>query len=148
MAKKHQKRKTTIPTYLIAPCGMNCRLCLGYIREENTCPGCFKDDGHESQKSQYRKKCRIRNCEQIVSGKLKYCSDRCNRYPCTRLKQLDTRYSANYGMSMIENLQTISEFGIRHFIRNEKDKWACPECGQLTCVHKPKCLYCGYKRHL
>ncbi|MCK5099840.1 MAG: hypothetical protein KAR45_17140, partial [Desulfobacteraceae bacterium] len=27
MTKKQQKKTTTIPTNLIAPCGMNCRLC-------------------------------------------------------------------------------------------------------------------------
>ena len=25
---------------LIAPCGMNCRLCLGYQREKKHCEGC------------------------------------------------------------------------------------------------------------
>ena len=145
MEKKHRKRETAIPTDLIAPCGMNCRLCLGYIREKNACPGCLRNNGHESQKSQYRNKCRIRSCRQIVSGKLKYCSDRCDRYPCTRLKQLDKRYRAKYATSMIDNLQMINEFGIRHFIRAEKEKWACPECGELACVHKPTCLSCGYR---
>jgi hypothetical protein len=48
-------------------------------------------------------------------------------------------------MSMIDNLEIISETGIRHFIRNEKEKWSCSECGRLICVHKPQCLYCGHK---
>ncbi len=145
MVKQNRNLRTTIPTNLIAPCGMNCRLCLGYIRQKNSCPGCLRDGGQESQKSKYRNECRIRNCEQIISGKLKHCSDRCDQYPCVRLKQLDKRYKAKYGMSMIDNLQRINDFGIRHFIRDEKEKWACPECGELICVHKPTCLSCGYR---
>ena len=140
-------KKATIPTVLIAPCGMNCRLCLGYVREKNTCPGCRRIKNQDSQKSKYRNRCRIKNCEWIVEGKIKYCSDNCHRYPCARLKQLDQRYRTKYGMSMIENINMINEFGIRHFIGNEKEKWICPECGEMLCVHKPTCLSCGYNRH-
>jgi len=143
MKKTHRKKATTIPTNLIAPCGMNCRLCWGYIRERNRCPGCLMDDIQESQKSKYRTTCKIRNCEQII--KTKYCSASCSSFPCTRLKQLDKRYRIKYEMSMIDNLKMINEVGIRHFIRNEKVKWNCPECAEMICVHKPTCLSCGYK---
>lgn len=143
-ATNHKKTKK-IASNLIAPCGMNCRLCLGYIREKNTCPGCRMIDNQDSQKSKYRNRCRIRNCEQITRGKIKYCSERCNKYPCARLKQLDKRYRTKYGMSMIDNLQIIHESGIRHFIRKEKEKWICPECGEIICVHRPTCLSCGHE---
>ena len=145
--KTYNKKTNTIPADLIAPCGMNCRLCWGYIREKNTCPGCLKIDVQESQKSKYRNSCKIRNCDQLTNGKAKRCSERCDRYPCSRLKQLDNRYRTRYGMSMIDNLNMINEFGIRHFIHNEKEKWLCPECGEMICVHKPTCLTCGNKWH-
>lgn len=134
---------TTIHADLIAPCGMNCRLCWAYVREKNTCPGCLKIDGQESQKSLSRTSCRIRNCDQLTRSKTRYCSDKCDSYPCTRLKQLDKRYRTKYGMSMIDNLNMINEFGIRHFIDTEKEKWICPECGDIICVHKPGCPGCG-----
>ena len=135
----------TIPVDLIAPCGMNCRLCWGYIREKNTCPGCLRIDDQESPKSKCCTTCKIRNCDQITKGKIKYCSDSCDSYPCTRLKQLDKRYRTKYGMSMINNLEMINEFGIRHFINNEKERWICPQCGEMICVHRPTCLSCGHK---
>ena len=140
-----KKKGTAIPANLIAPCGMNCRLCLGYIREKNTCPGCRLKNSHDSEKSEYRSNCRIKKCDQIASGKIKYCSDRCGSFPCARLKQLDKRYRTNYGMSMIYNLKMINESGIRYFIQNEKDKWTCPECSEIICVHRPVCLSCGYE---
>jgi len=147
MTKKDRKIASTIPIDLIAPCGMNCRLCWGYIREKNTCPGCRRTQREENQKSQYRHTCKIRNCAQITSGVIKYCSADCESYPCARLKQLDKRYSTKYGMSMIDNLNKIDESGIRHFIRNEKQKWTCPGCGEMICGHKPTCLFCGYEWH-
>ena len=37
--------KTIIKSSLIAPCGMNCALCMArLIREKNQCPGCRGDD--------------------------------------------------------------------------------------------------------
>ncbi|HEY3275920.1 MAG TPA: hypothetical protein VGJ94_04815 [Syntrophorhabdaceae bacterium] len=49
-------------------------------------------------------------------------------------------------MSMIENLDNIEKFGIRNFVIKEKEKWACPQCGEILCVHKENCPSCGYNR--
>ena len=147
MTMASRKKTTTIPTILIAPCGMNCRLCWGYIRDKNACPGCLTLDSQESQKSKCRTTCVIRNCEHLAKGKTRYCSGSCNGFPCARLKQLDKRYRTRYGMSMIDNLKMINEVGIRDFIKSEKLKWVCPECGEMICVHKPICLSCGYEWH-
>jgi Protein of unknown function (DUF3795) len=130
-----------IRTALIAPCGMNCRLCCAYTRDKKACPGCRGDD---SVKPKTRVTCRIKNCEEIRQGKARYCFS-CDRFPCDRLNHLDERYRTRYGMSMIDNLVHIKKFGIRHFMRNEKERWTCPECSQLLCVHKPQCLFCGHK---
>ena len=138
-------KSKTIPTSLIAPCGMNCRLCWGYIRDKNSCPGCRYVGSQESQKSKHRTTCVIKNCDFINQDNSRYCSDKCGSFPCARLKGLDKRYREKYGMSMIENLNEINESGIRTFIRSEKEKWLCPDCGELICVHKPACLSCGYK---
>jgi hypothetical protein len=129
-----------IRTTLIAPCGMNCRLCIAYTREKNACPGCRGDD---SVKTKTRVTCRIKNCEKIRQGKIRY-GFKCDRFPCDRLDHLDERYRTKYGMSMIDNLGQIKNFGIRHFTKNEEVRWHCPKCGQLLCVHKPQCLVCGH----
>jgi hypothetical protein len=130
-----------IQTALIAPCGMNCGLCIAHTRDSNPCPGCRGDN---SGKPKTRLICRIKICEKLLQGKTGYCFG-CKEFPCGRLKHLDKRYRANYGMSMIENLDHIKAYGIRHFIKSEKKRWACPACGSLLCVHKPQCLHCGHK---
>ncbi len=66
----------------------------------------------------------------------------CARFPCARLAHLDKRYRTKYGMSMVENLQSIQTHGLRHFVEREESKWACPGCGATICVHKPSCLLC------
>ncbi len=127
----------TIKSDLIAPCGMNCAICLGYLREENTCPGCFALNTN-TKKSTACTKCIIRKC---TKRKGKYCFS-CDTYPCTRLKQLDKRYRTKYKMSMLENLENIKQKGIRAFVKNEKTRWACCGCKGLVCVHRGFCLIC------
>lgn len=140
--QKPTKRKA-IPTGLIAPCGMNCRLCRAYTRQKNRCPGCRSDD---SDKPKTRVICRIKTCDRIAKGKAKYCFG-CKSFPCDALRHMDKRYRTKYGMSMIENLMSIEKSGVRQFVRDEKEKWTCPQCGELICVHKPQCLTCGRKWH-
>jgi hypothetical protein len=141
MTKLKLTKKYAIPTTLIAPCGMNCRLCRAYIRDKKACPGCRGDD---SLKSKACVSCKIKNCENIATGKVKYCSS-CDSFPCKSLNHLDKRYRTKYGMSMIDNLENIKQFGIRNFVRQEKEKWACSKCGEIICVHKEGCILCGNK---
>ena len=125
---------------LIAPCGMNCGVCLGHLRDKNQCPGCRKKDAYESS---YGRKCIIRSCQILKENNWKFCSDKCGKYPCLRLRNLDKRYRTKYNMSMIENLENIKENGIRKFVKSEKARWACPECGGTVCVHRGHCLICS-----
>ena len=127
---------------LIAPCGMNCGICMGYLREKNKCPGCR---GTDADKRISCSRCKIKNCEFMQNTKPGFCFQ-CDRFPCARLKHLDKRYQTKYSMSMIENLENIRRIGIRKFLANEKVRWACPECGGAICVHNRYCYSCGKKR--
>lgn len=127
---------------LIAPCGMNCGVCIGYQRSKNRCAGCYLTS---LNKPNHCFKCSIKNCELLSSGKSKFCFS-CHKYPCNRIRNLDKRYRVKYGMSMIENLNTIKEIGIRKFVLKEKQKWTCSKCGNIICVHRKICLMCGAKR--
>src|SRR5689334_14278289 len=126
-------------TTLIAPCGMNCGICMAYLRDKNKCSGCRETT---LGKPVTRLECKIKNCEFFQNTNSRYCFQ-CKKFPCNRLKHLDKRYRTKYSMSMIENLDNIREFGIRQFLRNEKERWACSECGGTICVHKAFCYSCG-----
>ena len=127
---------------LIAPCGMNCAICMAYLREKNKCPGCRGNDIH---KPVTRAECKIKNCRTFIEDNSKYCFQ-CETFPCDKLEHLDKRYRTKYNMSMLENLENIKKSGIRRFVRNEKEMWACSECGGTICVHKGYCYRCGKKR--
>jgi len=124
---------------LIAPCGMNCGLCIGHLREKQLCGGCFKID--DENKPKVCRSCKIVNCDLLTETESGFCFD-CKKYPCTRLKNLDKRYRTNYGMSMIENLIYINNHGLEEFLKNEEDKWKCWVCGAGLSVHRDFCLNC------
>lgn len=126
----------------IAPCGMNCALCLGYQRTKNKYPGCWGDDPN---KPDHCRLCTIINCPTISANSSHFCYE-CSKVPCRRLKQLDARYRTKYGMSMMENLEEIREQGVDNFLAHQAERYTCPACHGLLCVHRPQCLTCGWTR--
>lgn len=140
MAKSETRHPASLTATLIAPCGMNCGLCSGYLRDKKRCPGC---NGEDENKPKYCIVCRIKTCAELAGSEVKLCYA-CAKFPCLRLRQLDKRYRTKYGMSMIENLEMIHEIGVDEFVTRQKKRWTCPECGSLICVHKVGCLACGY----
>ena len=124
---------------LIAPCGMNCALCMAYQRKKNHCNGCNLDN---TNKPKSCVRCIIVNCElrkQTASG---FCYD-CPKYPCARMKQLDKRYRTKYRMSMLSNLDFIKTRGMDAFLNLEYQRWTCSTCGELVSVHRENCQHCG-----
>ena len=127
---------------LIAPCGMNCGICSGHLREKKHCPGCR---GNDLEQPVYCAKCRIKHCDELKESQLGFCGE-CARFPCLRLKQLDKRYRTRYAMSMLEDLETIKAVGLDVFVQREQARWLCPQCHGIICVHKGTCSQCGAKK--
>jgi hypothetical protein len=123
---------------LIAPCGMNCTICIAYLRERRKCPGCRMEN---ESKSLSCINCRIKNCTELKKCGSGFCYS-CGEYPCARLKHLDKRYRTKYSMSMIENLDFVKKHGIRKFLKSQERKYKCRKCGGVICVHIGKCYKC------
>ncbi len=142
---------------LIAPCGMNCSVCIAYQFgdmdlnkkgfHKSYCPGCIPRGKHCTHMGD--------TCELLRKGIVRFCNE-CNAYPCQRLKSLDKRYRTKYNMSMIENLDFIRDHGMEAFHEKESEKWLCQKCGGVICCHNGLCLNCDldkliqnkkYKKH-
>ena len=75
---------------LIAPCGMNCGICSGYLAYKHALkskgvkmPNCI---GYRPRD----KKCFFlkKRCDLLLSGQIRYCYE-CQGFPCDRLRHLD-----------------------------------------------------------
>jgi len=128
---------------LIAPCGMNCALCVSYLAgtldlnkagfHRRYCPGCRPRGRNCTFMSS--------TCARIGKGLVSSCIE-CPDFPCGRLKDLDRRYRTKYRMSMVDNLACIRDEGMAAFLKREEDKWRCPTCGGTICCHNGLCLQC------
>ncbi|GAP41005.1 DUF3795 domain-containing protein [Flexilinea flocculi] len=132
---------------LIAPCGMNCILCVSYQFmkgdlnqkgfHKKYCPGCNPRGLHCLFMGDH--------CELLRNGRVRFCFE-CANYPCKRLKALDSRYQKKYRMSMIENLTVIQEQGLQTFLDQQETRWQCAICGALICCHIGLCLHCDLEK--
>lgn len=132
---------------LIAPCGMNCSLCISYQSRKydlkkqgfnkKYCPGCIPRGENCLHMGD--------QCEYLKSGGVRFCYE-CEKFPCKRLKALDKRYRTKYHMSMIENLKSLQKNGMVAFLNSETQKWSCPKCGALICCHNGLCLNCDLEK--
>src|SRR5689334_21749880 len=131
--QRHKKPAARLASVqLIAPCGINCAVCIAYLRERNPCPGCR---AHDPTKPKTRRLCLLRNCRERRGA---FCGGSAS-FPCHRLVRLDRRYRLKYGVSPIANLHRLASVGLGEFLAEEKIKWACPACGVTLCMHKPAC---------
>ena len=125
---------------LVAPCGMNCGTCIAFFgytmigkKRKHSCSGCQL----KNKQCAFIKK----QCDKLATKQIEYCFE-CAGFPCKILRTLDKRYGSKYGMSLIENLKYIQKNGIEEFLRNEQERWKCPNCGGVVCVHNKKCYTC------
>jgi len=135
------EKELKIDKNLIAPCGMNCGLCLGYLREKNHCPGCNLANNLEQA---FCGKCVIKNCQNLAKTKSKFCYE-CEKFPCLRMRQLDKRYRTRYNTSFLENLNQIKTNGLEKFVAEQSKIWQCKTCGGTICIHRNYCLQCKAK---
>lgn len=132
---------------LIAPCGMNCGICSGYLASTRYikkkgirmfyCLGCRL---RNKQCAFLKKRCRL-----LTEGKVNFCYE-CPDFTCDRLTAIDKRYQERYHMSMIDNLVFIRDHGIEAFLKKEEEKWRCPDCSGTICCHNGICFDCGIDR--
>jgi len=132
---------------LVAPCGMNCALCSGFLALKNDlkskgirmirCTGCRP----RNKKCAFLKK----HCSKLSKGEVTFCFE-CESFPCKRLRTIDERYRSRYRMSMIENLRFIREHGMEKFLEEQEKSWKCLNCGELICCHNGLCFNCDLEK--
>lgn len=126
-----------IEEIMFAPCGMNCMVCYKHFYTKKPCGGCLKSD---SGKPGHCRECKIKNC--IKSQDIKYCYE-CGDYPCKQIKNLEKSYNTRYSVSLQANSNFVKENGLSEFMKEQKQKYTCPQCGGIISLHDCECSECG-----
>lgn len=127
---------------LIAQCGINCGTCVGFFgytmsgkKRKHTCIGCRT---RASLCAFIKKKCKRLANKELVE----FCFE-CSDFPCELMERIEKTYTQRYGLSLIENLNYIKEKGMDAFLEHEEERWTCPTCGGVICVHTKRCYNCS-----
>ena len=135
--------KEDINKLLIAPCGMNCRICSAYLAYSRKIPKkrgkityCIGCRPRDKQCSFIKKRCEI-----IKNNEIDFCY-KCKVFPCDILKHLVKGYIKRYDYSVIDNLTFIKNNSLEEFILKEENQYKCAKCGDTICIHNKKCYTC------
>lgn len=128
----------SIENIMFAPCGMNCMVCYKHCYAKKICSGCLKSD---VGKPEHCRKCKIKDC--IKQKELSYCFE-CIYYPCKHIKLLEKSYNIRYKSSLISNSELVKEIGLNAFMKQQKEKYTCPECGGIISIHDLECSDCKW----
>ena len=132
---------------LIAPCGMDCAVCSGYlalkhdVKEKGVTMAYCKGCRPRGKKCAFLKK----RCELLLNKKVEFCYE-CEEFPCKNLKHIDNRYQTFFHTSLIDNLQFIKEHGLIKFSESQRKKWQCPNCSDVIYCHNGICFSCGIQK--
>ncbi len=126
-----------IPAVLLAPCGITCAVCYVFLRKKKACLGCR---GQDISKPEHCQKCKIKDC--ALGQGIDFCSD-CQSYPCAIIRRLDRRYRQKYQVSLIENALRLKTAGPEQYLREERERWTCFNCGGVISLHDRICSECG-----
>jgi hypothetical protein len=108
---------------------------MGWTAEEAYCDGCRSD-----RLTPYCRECDLRTCaEQRGHAFCKECAD----YPCAELEAF--RREKPHRAEIYQNLGRIAEVGVDDWLRETKDRYACPSCGTLNSCYDLKCRKCCHK---
>ena len=127
--------------YELAPYGVFCGACPSFNK---TCLGCATDSKEQERTSKWG--CKIRNCCYKIEEK-NFCID-CSQFPCKkyRNKLLDTHQGDpkyKYRHEIPEIFERMKEIGIHNYLKFQKQRWSCPECGGMVHFYHYICSKCG-----
>jgi hypothetical protein len=88
--------------------------------------------------------CAIRKCAANKQNDSR-CSD-CEELPCYRITNLINMGAYLHRKEYLPNLNKIREMGVQEWVKKEKERWRCPQCGRPISWYDSKCAGCGEPR--
>jgi len=146
---------------LAAVCGLYCGACRAYrawqdnnqelleeIRqnmasrgtvanlEDLQCDGCLSG----GRLTPYCQQCQLRLCPDDKSGVTR-CSD-CPDFPCSRITGFNND-GVRHHAEVLDNLRRLQEIGLEAWLKQEEERWCCPQCQTPVDWYARTCFQCG-----
>ncbi len=106
--------------------------------EDLICSGCRSE-----QVSKFCSECTIRDC---ARGRgIGFCVE-CGDYPCHHYKRLKELSKERPHLRLQPGeLERVKELDEQRWLEHQKERWSCPECGEMFSWYDEKCSKCGAK---
>ncbi len=104
--------------------------------KEIKCHGCKSEIIFENCRG-----CKIRECAQ--SKNLEFCNE-CSQFPCEKIKVFEERNLKHHKVALFY-FDKIKESGIQEWLKQQKDRWSCTNCGNQFSWYEENCNYCDAK---
>jgi hypothetical protein len=137
---------------LAAVCGLYCEACSLFIatredparlkalaerfqisEEEARCYGC-----RSAKRTPYCEKCKMFSC--AAERGIDFCVE-CQDYPCDDLKRFQSERP--HRIELWDNLAQIRAMGYEQWLKDIRERYACPRCRSINSAYDPKCRKCG-----
>jgi hypothetical protein len=140
---------------LDAYCGLYCGGCTVFLATKNNtydklakewnmeandviCYGC------KSKKvAKFCQSCVLKNCAEKKKH-VDFCIE-CTDFPCQPLEGFKNDKQCPYHIEVYDNLKTIKEHGLAHWLKDMEKRWSCSQCGKAHDWFTPECPDCGNK---
>ncbi|MRR18183.1 MAG: DUF3795 domain-containing protein [Deltaproteobacteria bacterium] len=112
--------------------------CLGGVpKEDLSCGGCKSGTVYAGCST-----CNIRRCAREKD--LEHCID-CAQYPCKIYSswQSAAKFLVPHSRDAVPSLETIRRDGVASWLRAQRKRWSCPDCGAPFSWYAPTCYTCG-----
>jgi rRNA maturation endonuclease Nob1 len=83
--------------------------------------------------------CDIKRCAE--NKQVEYCFE-CDEYPCSRLVDFKNDEHPHHSI-VLQNLNFIQEQGVDEWLRVQKTRWSCANCGTSFTWYAQVCKMCG-----
>ena len=150
--KKEENNIGVLDKKLAAVCGLYCEACTLFIatKEDPTrlkglaarfqlseeavkCYGC-----RSAKRGPYCEKCKMFAC--AAERGIDFCVE-CKDYPCTDLKQFQSERP--HRIELWEDLKSIRDIGYKHWLKEIRKNYTCPQCRSINSAYDLKCRKCG-----
>ena len=100
------------------------------------CDGCLA----QGRLVSYCQYCRIRQCANDKPGVTR-CSD-CSDFPCSFITDFNND-GLRHHAEALKNLRRQQETGVEAWLKEEEERWRCPQCQAPVEWYAQTCFHCG-----